>query len=44
MLRALVERLAQEPVEQAHHAGDRIVGEMRIGHVALLALDDDPTR
>ena len=30
--------------EQAHHAGDRIVGEMRIGHVALLALDDDPAR
>ena len=44
MLGAPVERLAQEPVEQAHHAGDRVVGEMRIGDVALLALDDDPSR
>ena len=34
----------QQRVEQAHHAADRIVGEMRIGDVALPALDDDRAR
>ena len=42
MLGPGIERIAQEAVEQPHHAGNGILRQMRIGHVALLALHDDP--
>ena len=42
MRRALVERHGEERIEKAQQPADRVVGEMRIGHVALLAVDGQP--